>query len=168
MTDSPARPNGPPVTVRRATPPDVTGVVTLIHAYADEVFEQSASVTPEALLRDGFGSVLEFLVAEKGGELIGFAAWEKTYDVIAGARGGVLLALYVRPESRGQGHGDRLLRAVANEARAVSATFLAGVGEDPYPLTAAATPRAHAQALAPQSSRHRAADITEHARLESD
>jgi len=115
--------------VRRATTSDVQDVVTLIQAYAREVHEREATVTPEALLHDGFGSVLEFFVAESSsGAVVGFAGWEKTYDVISGRRGGVLLGLYVEARLRGRGTGHALVTAVANEVRDIGGGFLLGVG----------------------------------------
>lgn len=115
--------------VRRAATSDVQDVVELIRAYASEVHGREAAVTPEALLDDGFGSVLEFYVAEaSSGRLAGFAAWEKTYDVISGRRGGVLLGLYVEPRARGHGTGHALVTAVANEVRGIGGTFLLGAG----------------------------------------
>lgn len=115
--------------IRPALPQDVTGVVELIQAFAAEVFEEPASVTAEALLADGFGSVLEFLLVETpAGDLAGFAAWEKTYDVLAGARGGALLGFFVTPSERGAGCGEALLNRVASEVRAISGTFLTGFG----------------------------------------
>ncbi|MGC4091516.1 MAG: hypothetical protein QM756_27280 [Polyangiaceae bacterium] len=118
------------ISIRRAHTADVTGVVELINAYAQEVFARDADVTPEALLGDGFGSVLEFFVAEAdSGELCGFAAWEKTYDVVTGRRGGLLLGQFMTRATRGYGAGDALLRAVANEVRALGGAFLGGLGE---------------------------------------
>jgi N-acetylglutamate synthase-like GNAT family acetyltransferase len=115
--------------VRRATTSDVQEVVELITAYSREVFEREALVTREALLHDGFGSVLEFFVAESSsGALTGFAAWEKTYDVISGRRGGALLGQFVAAKLRGDGIGHALLNAVANEVRAMGGVFLSGLG----------------------------------------
>lgn len=115
--------------MRRAAPSDVHDVVELIQAYAREVFDRQAQVTPEALLDDGFGSVLEFFVAESSaGAIAGFAAWEKTYDVISGRRGGVLLSMFVEAKLRGRGAGQALLSAVANEVRAMGGVFLGGLG----------------------------------------
>ena len=115
--------------VRRALTSDAHDVVELIQAYAAEVFEREATVSTEALLNDGFGSVLEFFVAESSsGSLLGFAAWEKTYDVTSGRRGGALLGMFVQPEARGRGAGQALLSAVANEVRGIGGEFLVGLG----------------------------------------
>jgi N-acetylglutamate synthase-like GNAT family acetyltransferase len=111
--------------IRRAHPSDVSAVVKLVRAYAGEIFGREAAVTAEALLDDGFGSVLEFCVAENhGGDLVGFAAWEKTYDLVSGTRGGALLGLYVAPSARGAGSGYALLANVAHEIRGIGGSFL--------------------------------------------
>jgi len=147
--------------VRRALTSDAHDVVQLIRAYATEVFQCEASVTTEALLNDGFGSVLEFFVAESSsGAVLGFAAWEKTYDVISGRRGGALLGIFVQPELRGHGAGRALLAAVSNEVRAIGGEFLVGVGTT-HPEFASQAPPAlefHG-ALADAPRRQTAADL---------
>jgi GNAT superfamily N-acetyltransferase len=116
--------------IRRAVPSDVSAVVKLVRAYAGEIFGRETGVTAEALLDDGFGSVLEFCVAENSaGDLIGFAAWEKTYDLVSGTRGGALLGLYVAPRERGAGNGYALLAHVAREIRGIGGSFLLGFEE---------------------------------------
>jgi GNAT superfamily N-acetyltransferase len=155
--------------VRRAVTSDVQEVIELMHAYAHEVFERKAAVTPEALLDDGFGSVLEFFVAESNsGALTGFAAWEKTYDIISGRRGGALLGMYVRSELRGNGTGRALLHAVANEVRAMGGVFLIGLGAAHAELAgeAAASGLDFQIGLADAPRRQAAADLS-HAELTS-
>ncbi|MFZ5890150.1 MAG: GNAT family N-acetyltransferase [Myxococcota bacterium] len=161
--DSQATRRRPHVNIRRAEPSDVHAVVELIRAWAHEVFARRADVTPEALLGDGFGSVLEFFVAEtENGELCGFAAWEKTYDVVTGRRGGVLLGQFIAPTTRGYGFGDRLLHAVANEVRSIGGAFLSGLGEVHAELTQAGASLMppHANAHVASTQRHSAADLT--------
>lgn len=156
---------GQKVSIRRAEPSDVHGVVELIREWSLEVFAQQAEVTPEALLGDGFGSVLEFFVAEEStGELCGFAAWEKTYDVVAGRRGGVLLGQFIAPATRGRGWGDRLLHAVANEVRSIGGAFLAGLGEAHHELSGAGASMVppHAHAPGGVTKKRLAADLNAH------
>jgi GNAT superfamily N-acetyltransferase len=147
--------------VRRANTSDVHGVVTLIRAYSREVFQAEAAVTTEALLDDGFGSVLEFFVAETGsGDLVGFAAWEKTYDVVAGRRGGALLGLFVQHSARGRGTGDALLNAVANEVRAMGGVFLVGLGSSRSELGSEPPPSGRVREGGEAPRFHTAADIS--------
>jgi GNAT superfamily N-acetyltransferase len=154
--------------VRRAATSDVHDVVELIRAYAREVFEREAQVTPEALLDDGFGSVLEFFVSESpSGAVTGFAGWEKTYDVISGRRGGALLSMFVEPKSRGRGAGYALLTAVANEVRAIGGVFLAGLGSTQLELSEKLPPNFDFHGgVADAPRRQAAADLT-HSELAS-
>jgi GNAT superfamily N-acetyltransferase len=152
-----------PISIRRAEPSDAQAVVELIAEYAQHVFARQADVTAEALLGDGFGSVLEFFVAEgERGELCGFAAWEKTYDIITGRRGGLLLGQFVVPAVRGRGVGDRLLHAVANEVRSMGGAFLGGLGDEHAELTSGGAPAIAPQADAPYAPtpKHLAADLS--------
>jgi N-acetylglutamate synthase-like GNAT family acetyltransferase len=156
----------PHVNIRRAEPSDAHAVVELIRDWAREVFAREAQVTPEALLGDGFGSVLEFFVAEDAaGELCGFAAWEKTYDVVAGRRGGVLLGQFIAANARGSGFGDRLLYAVANEVRSIGGVFLAGLSEAHFELSGAGPSMAPPQMnpTGGAAKKRAAADLSAHA-----
>lgn len=147
--------------VRRAATSDVHGVIELIQAYASEVFQAEADVTPEALLGDGFGSVLEFFVAEAStGELAGFAAWEKTYDVISGRRGGALLGVFVHEAARGRGTGDALLNAVANEVRSMGGVFLIGLGSSRSELGSEPPTIRVLQGTSDAPRHHAAADVS--------
>ena len=151
--------------VRRAATSDVQEVVGLIQAYAQEVFDRDALVAPEALLDDGFGSVLEFLVAEsQSGTLTGFAAWEKTYDIVSGRRGGALLSLFVDGKQRGRGTGHALLTAVTNEVREMGGVFLVGLGGGHVELSEASF--AFQGSIADTARRQAAADLS-HAELTS-
>lgn len=150
------------LSIRPALPQDVSGVVELIQAYATEVFQRPAAVTAEALLRDGFGTVLEFLLAEnERGDLVGFVAWEKTYDILSGMRGGALLGFYLSPSERGRGGGETLLNGVATEVRAMGGTFLTGLGLGRAELAGPMTPSLSLLGPGPDVERLRtAADLS--------
>ena len=57
------------------------------------------------------------LVADEGGEAIGFAAVGWKWSSLRGARIAVLEDLFVAPEARGKGAADALIEAVAERAR---------------------------------------------------
>lgn len=58
----------------------------------------------------------EVLLAEKGGEAVGFALFFHNFSTFLGHRGLYLEDLYVRPEARGAGVGTALIRALARIA----------------------------------------------------
>jgi GNAT superfamily N-acetyltransferase len=57
------------------------------------------------------------LVADEGGEAIGFAAVGWKWSSLRGARIAVLEDLFVAAEARGKGAADALIEAVAERAR---------------------------------------------------
>ena len=58
----------------------------------------------------------EVVIAEAGGEPVGFALYFQTFSTFVGKPGIYLEDLYVRPERRGQGIGRRLLAHLAGLA----------------------------------------------------
>lgn len=105
--------------VRAAHPDDVPVMVRLVHELAD--YEKAAD---ECGLTDGqlhaalFGDdpVAEALVATTAGsEVVGIAIWFRTFSTWEGVAGMHLEDLFVSPSHRGDGHGARLLTALAAE-----------------------------------------------------
>jgi GNAT superfamily N-acetyltransferase len=81
--------------------------------------DPDAVVATEAdLLRDGFGEQPRFsaLIAEFGGEPVGFALYFRSYSTWRGHHGIRLEDLYVSPEMRGKGIGRALLAQLARIA----------------------------------------------------
>ena len=75
---------GSEIKVRPGERRDVPGLVRLLEAYMREVFASPWHGTAEALTRDGFGQEFETQVATSDAdEVVGFATWMKSYDVIA-------------------------------------------------------------------------------------
>jgi GNAT superfamily N-acetyltransferase len=68
--------------------------------------------------------VLEVLVAEGGSGLIGYAAYEETFNTDCGEPGLWLHDIYVDEGARGRGLGRRLMAAVARAAVARGRTSL--------------------------------------------
>jgi len=75
-------------------------------------------VTEEDLLRDGFSALPRFKVvmAEWGGEVVGFAFYFYNYSTWQGRPGLYLEDLFVQPSHRGKGIGKALLVHLAQIA----------------------------------------------------
>ena len=121
-TDAPAQ---PAVTVREGRGSDVEAVVAMVHELAEyERAAEQVRVTPEQLHRALFagaapdGSPAAYLlVAEEGGDTVGFALWFLNFSTWEGVHGIYLEDLYVKADRRGSGAGRALLTALARIAR---------------------------------------------------
>lgn len=105
--------------LRRAEPRDLPQLVGLISALAEyEKLTQLLEVTPEKLGRHLFGDkpLVEALVAEASGALIGFALFFTNFSTFLAKPGLYLEDLFVVPERRGSGVGRALLEALARIA----------------------------------------------------
>jgi GNAT superfamily N-acetyltransferase len=103
--------------IRPAISNDAILLKTLIHEFAD--FEHlQASITEEALLRDGFGPHPTFhaLLAEWDAQPAGYAIFFDYYSCFR-CRGLFLEDIYVRSQFRGHGIGRALFAQVALTAR---------------------------------------------------
>ncbi|MEV0620798.1 GNAT family N-acetyltransferase [Nonomuraea sp. NPDC050404] len=102
--------------IRPATPADVPEIVSMITELA--TYEKAAHevrVTGEQLHDTLFGdSPAAFVhIAEQDGRVVGFTLWFLTYSTWRGTHGIYMEDLYVRPDSRGGGHGIGLMRRLA-------------------------------------------------------
>ena len=106
--------------LRAATPADLPAIVSLIQGLAEfEELTHLLQVTPEALGPHLFGEqpVAECLVAAlSGGDVVGFALYFRSFSTFLAKPGLYLEDLYVRPEHRGAGIGQALLRRLAKTA----------------------------------------------------
>jgi GNAT superfamily N-acetyltransferase len=105
--------------IRPAVPGDVPLVLQLIRALAAFEREPDAVVATEAdLLRDGFGPspLFRVLLAEDGGEPVGFALYFLAYSTWRGQPSLYLEDLFVPPEHRQKGIGMALMRRLARIA----------------------------------------------------
>jgi GNAT superfamily N-acetyltransferase len=105
--------------IRRAGPDDTPTIARLIRALAE--YEQLAHtvVLDERRLREhlfGPRPFAEVLLAEDAGEVVGFALFFHNYSTFAGSPTLYLEDLFVVPQRRGQGHGRKLLAALARLA----------------------------------------------------
>ncbi|MEE1784802.1 GNAT family N-acetyltransferase [Streptomyces sp. SP17BM10] len=107
--------------IRTALPTDVPVIRAMIGELAEyEKAPHEAVATDEQLHDALFGPApaLFGLIAEDDatGEPVGFAVWFLNFSTWRGTHGIYLEDLYVRPESRGGGHGKALLLELARIA----------------------------------------------------
>ncbi|WP_116136434.1 GNAT family N-acetyltransferase [Trinickia diaoshuihuensis] len=105
-----------PEIIRQATPLDVSGMLGLMRELAEYEKLTHLFVATEESLGDAlFGPhpAAEALVAEREGNIVGYALYFQNFSTFLGRRGLYLEDLYVQPALRGSGLGTRLLRRVA-------------------------------------------------------
>jgi GNAT superfamily N-acetyltransferase len=104
--------------VRRAVPRDAETIArqSLEAAREDGT---AAGFGVEQIRNHAFGqsAIVEIMVAEQAGKLIGHTVTYRGYDIRAGQPNLVLTALYVAPEARRAGLARLLISAVAQRAR---------------------------------------------------
>ncbi len=107
--------------IRFATPADAATIVRFVRALAayDKEPLDSVKLTPDDVLRDGFGDrpCFEVLLAELGNRPVGFALFFHNYSTWAGHPGIYIEDLFVDEEARGLGLGFDLMAAVAKLAQ---------------------------------------------------
>jgi GNAT superfamily N-acetyltransferase len=104
------------VTIRHGEHVDVPLIAELIRALARyERLEDEVVMTQEKLERTLFGPVryAETLIAEDGGDAVGFALFFHNYSTFLARPGIYLEDLYVRESHRGRGVGRALLARLA-------------------------------------------------------
>lgn len=108
------------MTIRKATGQDVPLILSFIRKLAEYERKAHEVRSTEDALRDAlFGPrpVAWTLLADDGGEAVGFALYFEIYSTFRGRRGIFIEDLFVEPEHRGKGIGKALLAALAKEAR---------------------------------------------------
>ena len=104
------------VHIRRATPLDVTIILTFIHELATyEKLADQVVATEDDLHVALFGErpVIEAVIATKDDEPVGYALFFPTFSTFLGKPGMYLEDIYVRPAARGLGIGRKLLEHLA-------------------------------------------------------
>jgi GNAT superfamily N-acetyltransferase len=107
------------ITIRPATERDVALILELIRGLAEyERLAQEVTATEDTLRRSLFGPSPggEVVIAEAGGEPVGFALFFHNFSTFVGKRGIYLEDLFVKPAWRGQGVGRKLLVHLAQLA----------------------------------------------------
>ena len=106
-----------PVTIRAAEARDLPAVIALVRALAE--FEKLPNPDDAAARRlgDDFAAAkYSLLVAESGARLVGYAIYFFTYSTFLARQSLYLEDLFVHPDARGRGVGERFMRALAAEA----------------------------------------------------
>lgn len=105
--------------IRPATHADVATILRFIRelaAYEREPDAVEATEASLALALFGEHPAAEAVIAEHGGDAIGFALFFHNFSTWTGRRGLYLEDLYVTPDARGQGAGRALLAHLARLA----------------------------------------------------
>lgn len=108
------------IQIEKASPADISGVIALIREFAEyENLIDYCRVTDETLRNAVFGenAFVQCLIARDGGRLIGYAIYYPNFASFRGQLGYYLEDIFVKDEYRGRGVGDRMLKAIAKEAR---------------------------------------------------
>ena len=108
-----------PFSIRAAELRDVNAIVQLIRELAEfEHLTHLLQVTPEKLRPHLFGErpVVEALVADRAGAVLGFALFFTNFSTYLAQPGLYLEDLYVQPDQRGRGIGEALLSRVGRIA----------------------------------------------------
>jgi len=106
--------------LRAAEPRDVPAIVGLVTELAEfEHLSHLLQLTPERLQEHLFGQrpVVEALVAEVGGVVVGYALFFTNYSTFLALPGLYLEDLYVQPAHRGTGIGKAMLHRLAGLAQ---------------------------------------------------
>lgn len=107
------------IEITPATPPDVPLLLTLIRALADyERLADQVSATEDRLRESLFGprTAAEAVIGRLDGQPVAFALFFQTYSTFLGRPGMYLEDIFVKPEYRGRGLGEALLRHLARVA----------------------------------------------------
>lgn len=104
---------------------DADAVVEMINALAAH-HGDAASVTRDGLLRDAFGQIpwIKVLVLESDSGLIGYCVLHPLYKAQTATRALELQHLFVRPEWRGKGMGQRLIDGALEAARSSGCAYV--------------------------------------------
>ncbi len=105
--------------IRPANPSDVPVIARLIRALAEyEKLAHEVVLREEDLHQHLFGDrrYAEVILAEEGGQVVGFALFFHNFSTFLARPGLYLEDLFVLPEARGKGHGKALLSHLARVA----------------------------------------------------
>ena len=103
--------------IRPAVPADVPEIHAMVRELADYEKSLAEAKATEQQLHDALfcahPAAFAHVAEDDTGRTVGFALWFRNFSTWTGAHGVYLEDLYVRPESRGGGHGKALLTELA-------------------------------------------------------
>lgn len=105
------------VTLRHATLSDAPEIAKMLEHLADTLGDRDAfSTTGEIIAKHGFGErpMFEVIIAQEGETAVGFALFFPHFSTTRGQPGVYVQDLWIDPNQRGGGIGERLLAAVAS------------------------------------------------------
>lgn len=108
------------LTIRKAEAGDLNVLFRLIRELAEyEKIAHEVSATEETIRESLFGArpAAEAILAHRGGAVAGFAVFFRNFSTFVGRAGIYIEDIYVRPEFRGSGIGEALLRHIARVAK---------------------------------------------------
>lgn len=113
------------VRVRPSRRADAATIARLAGQFTDAEGGGKDPMSEAAILRHGFGPRRLFwiLVAERAGDIQGYALVYKGYDAGESSSGLHLSDLFVRADARGQGVGRALMDAVAAETKRIGGAW---------------------------------------------
>ena len=114
------------IRIRRARRGDAATVSAFCLAFGEHETVPGRRFTPKAVLRDAFGRNPRFilLVAERGGEPVGYALATPSYESNWAVSGFYVGDVYVAPHARRSGVGRKLIAALAAKARRQGREYL--------------------------------------------
>jgi GNAT superfamily N-acetyltransferase len=105
--------------IRAAESRDLPSVVGLVRALADfEKLEGPDDAAARRLADDFPAGRFSLFVADEGERIVGYALYFFTYSTFLARPSLYLEDLFVHPDARGRGIGERFMRALAREAAA--------------------------------------------------
>jgi GNAT superfamily N-acetyltransferase len=112
--------------IREVSPDDVQILAALLRAYMLETYHDEWRGNVNGLLQDGFGARFRALIATLADQAVGFAAWERSYDLHHCLSGGHILDLYVAHRHRARGIAVQLIARAAGVIHSEGGAFIKG------------------------------------------
>ena len=113
--------------IRKVVQDDIPQLEKMLNDYLRETYNDVWTGTAAQLKQNIFDSEFEMLVAENSKKmLVGFVAWNKTYDLHHCLKGATIIDFYVAPKNRGRGAGLLLIVEAAAQIQNCGGAFLHG------------------------------------------